>query len=69
MKFHLYAPNIWESEPLDGRYQRLRVYKHELKNSHDSYYVLVGVGKDLVQMPLGRCETAASCMKMAEEFS
>lgn len=68
MKWHLYAPYILESEPLDGKYQRMRIYRCGVKDSQATYYTLQGVDKDLVQTCLGRGETAEACKKLAEDF-
>ena len=67
MKFHLYAPYILESEPLDGKYSRMRIYRRGHKDSQDNY-TLYGIGKDLVQTVLARCHTADEAKAAAEDF-
>lgn len=69
MKWHQYAPYILESEPLDGKYSRIRIYRHGVKDSRATYYKLCGVGKDLVQTELARCKTSQEAMKLAEELT
>ena len=69
MKFHHYAPYILESEPLDGKYARMRIYRHGIKDSAATYYTLHGVGPNFVHTRLAKCQTAQECIEMAEDFT